>query len=76
MQAYVAAVAAEALDARRRKRPRSRSAALAERAVGKIKETLRRRRDYERLLELPDYLLDDVGLTREQIAEEMRRPFF
>ena len=30
-------------------------------------------RDYEHLLELPDYLINDVGLSRPRIVEAMRR---
>ncbi|TGG93968.1 DUF1127 domain-containing protein [Natronospirillum operosum] len=28
------------------------------------------------LMELPDYLLRDVGLTRYDVAEELNRPFW
>ena len=36
----------------------------------------RRQRDYEHLLELPDHLLADVGLTRPQVVAASRRcPF-
>ncbi|MCS0505094.1 DUF1127 domain-containing protein [Ancylobacter mangrovi] len=32
----------------------------------------RRRRDYRLMLSLPDYLLDDMGLTRGDILDAMR----
>lgn len=45
-------------------------------AVPGLWEHLRRRRDYRRLEDLPGYLLDDIGLTREQIIRATRsRPF-
>jgi|GEM_PF-5656474 len=44
--------------------------------VRALREHFRRQRDFRRLLKLPDYLLDDAGLTRAQVIEEMkRRPF-
>jgi uncharacterized protein YjiS (DUF1127 family) len=33
----------------------------------------RHRHDYEHLLELPDYLLEDAGLTRSQLVALARR---
>jgi uncharacterized protein YjiS (DUF1127 family) len=45
-------------------------------ALPGLSEHLRRQRDYRRLLDLPDYLLDDIGLTRGQVARpKRRRPF-
>ncbi|MCB1372061.1 MAG: DUF1127 domain-containing protein [Rhodovulum sp.] len=35
----------------------------------------RRRRDETRLREMPDYLLEDIGLSREQINAMKRRRF-
>ncbi|NDW00172.1 DUF1127 domain-containing protein [Salipiger sp. PrR002] len=35
-----------------------------------------RRRQYQYLEELPDYLLDDIGLTRGDIARARRRDFW
>ncbi|RVU35134.1 DUF1127 domain-containing protein [Hwanghaeella grinnelliae] len=42
---------------------------VAERVV----EANRCRRDYERLEELPDFLLDDIGITRGEIKAAARR---
>ncbi|MBU2511193.1 DUF1127 domain-containing protein [bacterium] len=28
------------------------------------------------LLDLPDYLLDDIGLTRDQVVDEARKSFW
>ncbi len=28
------------------------------------------------LLKLPDYLLDDIGITRQQLMEDTKRPFW
>jgi uncharacterized protein YjiS (DUF1127 family) len=39
-----------------------------------IFEHHRRQRDYRRLLEMPDYLLEDIGLTRAQVIAAMQRP--
>lgn len=33
----------------------------------------RRRRDYEALLDQPDHLLKDIGLTRAQLLEALQR---
>jgi uncharacterized protein YjiS (DUF1127 family) len=41
--------------------------------VRSVGEYLRLWRDYRRLDELPDYLLDDLGLTRADIAAAPRR---
>lgn len=41
-----------------------------------IMEYLRHQREYKRLLEMPDFMLDDIGLTRTQIIEAMRRRLF
>lgn len=41
-----------------------------------LRDSRRRQRDYQHLLELPDYLLTDIGLTRQQLVEaRRRRPF-
>jgi len=42
----------------------------------RIGNQLRRRRDYRRLAELPDYLLQDIGVTRAQVHAELRRRLF
>lgn len=49
---------------------------LPARVVQRIRTHMRNRRDYRDLLEMPDYLLDDVGLTRDQILSETKRTFF
>lgn len=36
----------------------------------------RARRDYRKLQYFPDYLLKDVGLTRDQVGSAVRQPFF
>lgn len=36
----------------------------------------RARPDYRRLQDFPDYLLKDVGLTRDQVGSAIRQPFF
>ena len=41
-----------------------------------IRDYRRRQCDYEHLLELPDHLLEDAGLTRTQVAAAMRRRLF
>lgn len=35
-----------------------------------------RRRDYRHLLKLDEHLLADIGLTREQIRQELARPYW
>ncbi|UOM34096.1 DUF1127 domain-containing protein [Acuticoccus sp. I52.16.1] len=42
------------------------------RLADRLATYLTRRREYGRLLDMPDYLLTDVGLTRAQIAEIKR----
>ncbi len=37
-----------------------------------IGEHLRRQREYRDLLELPDHLLEDIGVTRTQVVAAMR----
>lgn len=41
-----------------------------------VREQQSRRRDYRRLLEMPDHLLIDVGLTPFKVRTQMHRPFF
>ena len=48
---------------------RARLAAMPAR----IAEADRRHRDMQRLSEMPDYLLRDIGLTRTDIARKARR---
>lgn len=42
------------------------------RAAAAIREFDRIQRDYERLLEMPDHVLQDIGLQRYQLAKELR----
>jgi uncharacterized protein YjiS (DUF1127 family) len=44
--------------------------------VRSLQEHRRHQRECRHLLELPDYLLDDIGLTRREITEAMRRRLF
>ena len=39
----------------------------------RVAEANRRRREYQRLEELPDFLLDDIGITRGEIKAATRR---
>ncbi len=50
--------------------------ALIARGVRALREAHRRRRDYERLRHMPDYLLDDIGVSRDTLADRLgdRRP--
>lgn len=51
----------------------------AERFVGWFETVggiFQRRRQRRALLELEDYLLDDLGLTRQQAEQEARKPFW
>ena len=41
-------------------------------AVPGLADHLRRRRDYERLRDMPDYLLDDIGLSRDHAIRARR----
>jgi uncharacterized protein YjiS (DUF1127 family) len=34
------------------------------------------RKDYEKLAELPDYILKDVGITRHQINTQLNKPWW
>ncbi len=45
-------------------------------AIASLRAANRRRRDYQRLLDMPAYLQEDVGLTPSLVRQEMRRPFF
>ncbi len=48
--------------------------------IGRLLEVLRRRHEQARLrrelLEMPDYLLKDMGVTREELYREARKPFW
>lgn len=39
-------------------------------------EKVQQRRGMKKLLELDDRLLDDMGLTREQVMAEVEKPFW
>jgi len=54
-------------------RPRMES---AWQRIERIRTRLRHRREISRLLALPDYLIDDVGLTRSEVRKALRRPIF
>jgi uncharacterized protein YjiS (DUF1127 family) len=56
-------------------RRRGLTAALTLDLLRGVGEYLRLWRDYRRLQELSDYLLDDVGLTRAEINAASRRLF-
>jgi len=51
---------------------RTRRPDLMRRFVGQVSRYLRNRRDMKTLAELPDYLLDDMGLTRAEIPGAVR----
>ena len=42
----------------------------------RIAEYLRQQRDYQRLLEMPDHLLRDIGLTRDEVIAAKHRSLF
>jgi uncharacterized protein YjiS (DUF1127 family) len=46
------------------------------RLVDRIRGYLSDQRDYRHLVQLPEYLLTDIGLTREDVTAEMRRSPF
>ncbi|WP_417408934.1 DUF1127 domain-containing protein [Hoeflea sp.] len=47
-----------------------------QRIARSVCQHLRNRRDYRHLQELPDYMLDDIGLTRADVRSAARRlPF-
>ena len=43
------------------------------RTVRKFRKNYQMRRDYKHLLEMPEHMLDDVGLTRSQVEAARRR---
>ena len=45
-------------------------------AIPGLRDHLRRQRDDARLREMPDYLLNDIGLTRAQIVRAKQPPLF
>lgn len=44
--------------------------------VKMVDQWLHRKHQRQRLMDLPDYLLDDIGLTRNQVRREYNRPFW
>ena len=45
-------------------------------ALPDLRQNFRRQREYKRLRDMPDYLLEDIGLTREQVIRVTRlHPF-
>ncbi|MCB1331610.1 MAG: DUF1127 domain-containing protein [Maritimibacter sp.] len=42
----------------------------------RIQRGLRMRRDYQKLEDLPDYLLEDIGLTRSDVRDARRFSWF
>jgi len=44
--------------------------------VGAVREHMRCQDDYRALMQLPDYLLDDIGVDREQVSKAARRSAF
>lgn len=50
-----------------RRRDGDRLTGLLIGAYRAVRDRFRRDSDYQRLLDMPDYLLDDIGLTRAQI---------
>ena len=51
-------------------------AALLLRIAGAVREHRRRRRDYRNLLTMPDRLLKDIGVTRDDVVAAMRTRAF
>ncbi len=59
-----------------RGRMTARAVGTIQRIARLVRQHLRNRRDYRHLQELPDYMLDDIGLTRGDIRSAARRlPF-
>jgi uncharacterized protein YjiS (DUF1127 family) len=54
----------------------ARAIGTIQRIARSVRQHLRSRRDYRYLQELPDYMLDDIGLTRGDIRSAARHlPF-
>ncbi|MEX1056699.1 MAG: DUF1127 domain-containing protein [Natronospirillum sp.] len=45
-------------------------------AMKKMAERMINRRQQRVLMELPEYLLRDIGVTRYEVAQEVNRPFW
>lgn len=52
-----------------------RAAGVPQKLVGRLLTYLRNRRDYVELLDMPEHILKDLGLTRGEVRHAMRRPF-
>lgn len=46
------------------------------RLIGHLRDHFRARRQYREIMEMPDYLFEDIGLTRWQVEAELRRGLF
>jgi uncharacterized protein YjiS (DUF1127 family) len=54
----------------------ARAVGTIQRIARLVRQHLRNRRDYRYLQDLPDYMLDDIGLTRGDVRRTARRlPF-
>ncbi len=54
----------------------ARAVGMFQRIARSVRKHIRNRRDYRHLQELPDYMLDDIGLTRGDVQRAARRlPF-
>ncbi len=50
----------------------ARAVGPIQRIARSVRQHLRNRRDYRYLKELPDYMLDDIGLTRGDVRSAAR----
>ncbi len=58
------------------RRVMTRTVGMIQRIARSVRQHFRNRRDYRYLQELPDYMLDDIGLTRGDVRSAARRlPF-
>ena len=48
----------------------------AKRAVKRVIDRMIERKQKRMLMELPEYLLRDIGVTRYDIAQDLNRPFW
>ncbi|MEQ9490062.1 MAG: DUF1127 domain-containing protein [Alphaproteobacteria bacterium] len=51
-------------------------AATAQTLIRSIRTYLQNRRDYRHVLDLPDYLLKDIGVTRAEVKAAIRPSLF
>jgi uncharacterized protein YjiS (DUF1127 family) len=49
---------------------------LIKKAFSLIKRWFQNYRTRRKLAEIPEHLLDDIGITKEQANKEIRRPFW